>query len=149
MNTKIIAMVICGILGAAFVAGESAFAQRGRTSPTPTASRSPVPPMPSPSSPAPGPPPRPLPPERAYPLTNPIGGRNLLQVIADFGNALILVAAPLVAILVTIGALQMLTAAGNSEKFAKGKQTLMYAVIGFGIVLLAQGITAIIRQIFQ
>ena len=113
--------------------------------PTPTRTAAPTPAI----SPRGGQPPGGFPPERAYPLTNPLGSRNLLQVIDDFGSALNLIAIPLVAILVTIGALQMLTAAGNSEKFAKGKQTLLYTVIGYGIVVVAKGITAIIRQIFQ
>ncbi len=58
------------------------------------------------------------------------------------------IAAPLTSIMVLVGGFQMMTAAGDPEKFSKGKKTLTYAAVGFVIVLIAGGITSLIKSIF-
>ncbi len=51
--------------------------------------------------------------------------------------------------MVVWGGFQMMTAAGNPEKFAAGKKTLTSAAIGFVIVLLASGVAQLIKSIFN
>ena len=79
-------------------------------------------------------------------LPNPVGVSTFPQVIANITQFLVYIAIPLTAIMVLVGGFQMITAGGDPEKFSKGRKTLMYAAIGFAIVLLASGIAAIIQN---
>lgn len=80
-------------------------------------------------------------------LTNPLSGGTIGEVIQNIIGGLQLIAIPLVAIMILIGAFQMLFAAGNPEKFAMGKKTVIYTIIGYAILLLAGGVTSIIRNL--
>lgn len=83
----------------------------------------------------------------SVPLPNPLGTNNLVEVVNRIATWLIAVATPIVAVMVIVGAFQMLFAGGNEENFRKGKKTITYSVIGFIIVLLAKGVAAIIKAI--
>jgi hypothetical protein len=80
-------------------------------------------------------------------LPNPISATSFTQVVTSITNFLFLIAVPLTAIMALIGGFQMITAAGNPEKFAAGRKTLTYAVIGFVVVLIAGGVSAIIQNL--
>ncbi|MFA6354692.1 MAG: pilin [Candidatus Paceibacterota bacterium] len=82
-------------------------------------------------------------------LTTPIGCTNFSCVFKNIMNTLFWIAVPLTGIMVIIGAFQILTAAGNPEKFKSGKKTLLYAVIGFAVVLIAGGVVPIVCSIFN
>jgi hypothetical protein len=62
-------------------------------------------------------------------------------------NTLLIISTPIVAILVVIGGIQIMTAAGNTEKITKGKQTITYAVIGFAIILLATSVVPVLKSL--
>jgi hypothetical protein len=62
-------------------------------------------------------------------------------------NALFYISIPLVSIMVLIGGFQILTAAGNPEKFTKGRNTILYAVLGFAIIIIGLGAVSLIRQL--
>lgn len=79
-------------------------------------------------------------------LPNPLSVNTFQQVVANVSNFLLIIATPLVTIMALVGGFQMITAAGNPEKFAAGRKTLLYAVIGFAIVLLAGGVAQIIKN---
>ena len=57
------------------------------------------------------------------------------------------IAAPVATLMVIIGAFQMLSAGGDPEKFSTGKKTITYALIGFGVLLIADVIIAIIQEL--
>jgi len=59
------------------------------------------------------------------------------------------VAVPLCAIMVLVGAFQMMTAGGDPEKFSNGRKTLMYAAIGFAVAFIAIGAVDIIKSIIS
>jgi len=48
---------------------------------------------------------------------------------------------------VLIGGFQMITAAGNAEKFSSGRKTILYAAIGFAVVLAAKAVVVLIKNI--
>jgi multisubunit Na+/H+ antiporter MnhB subunit len=50
-------------------------------------------------------------------------------------------------LLVIVGAFYILTSAGDTEKFNKGRDFIMYAAIGLGVALLAKAIPAIVRYV--
>jgi hypothetical protein len=80
-------------------------------------------------------------------LPNPISATSFTQVVANITQVLLEIAIPLTAIMAIIGGFQMMTAGGDPEKFSKGRKTLMYAAIGFAVVLLAGGLVAIIKNL--
>ena len=89
-------------------------------------------------------------------LTNPLncpggtsGGQCLAAVLNNFIGFLFYdIVTPLCAIMVLVGAFQMITSAGDPEKFTKGKYTLAYAAIGFVVALAAGGVTSFIKSLF-
>ncbi len=83
-------------------------------------------------------------------LTDPLGGATLPTVLANVIAFLsTTIAIPLTVIMVLVGAFQMMTSAGNPEKFSKAKTTLLYAAVGFAIAFLASGITTLISNVLQ
>lgn len=82
----------------------------------------------------------------ALTLPNPLSANSFTVVVTQISTFLLEIAVPLTAIMALVGGFQMITAAGNPEKFASGRKTLTYAVIGFAVVLIAGGVAAIIKN---
>ncbi|MDI6734327.1 MAG: hypothetical protein QMD50_02430 [Patescibacteria group bacterium] len=83
-------------------------------------------------------------------LTNPLNATSTIGILNNIIIALqVYIAPPIAAIMVLIGAFQILFAAGDPEKFKTGKKTILYAFIGYAIVLIAGGITSIITDILK
>jgi hypothetical protein len=83
-------------------------------------------------------------------LVNPLGANcnNLTCPLTAVANFLFVIAIPLCGIIILIGGFQMMTAAGDPEKFSKGKKTLLYAVIGFAVILIAGSVATLIKNAF-
>lgn len=83
-------------------------------------------------------------------LPNPLGeGTTFTSLLNNFYNFLALQLGPVVvAIMVIIGAYQILFAGGDPEKFRVGKRTIIYTAIAYGILLLAGGLASIIKDFF-
>jgi len=82
-------------------------------------------------------------------LPNPISATSFTQVVANVTGFLFQIAVPLTAIMALVGGFQMITAGGDPEKFSKGRKTLMYAAIGFAVVILSGGVAAIIQNFLK
>ena len=88
-------------------------------------------------------------------LPNPIGGCSkspaegggLLCVAGNIIDALFKISIPIVAIMVLVGGFQIMTAGGNAEKVSSGRKTILYAAVGFVIVLLAESVVSIIQSV--
>ena len=85
----------------------------------------------------------------AQSLTNPLGSSASLTTVMNqiIGFLFTDVAIPLCTIMVLVGAFQMMTAAGDPEKFSRGKNTLVYAAIGFAVAIVASGLAALVKSI--
>ncbi len=83
-------------------------------------------------------------------LTNPLGSKcnDLTCPLTAVTNFLFTIAIPICGIMILVGGFQMMTAAGSPEKFSTGKKTILYAVIGFVVVLLAGSVAALIQSVF-
>lgn len=81
-------------------------------------------------------------------LTNPLNTTDASAVLGNINTFLLVIAAPICGIMVVWGGFQMMTAAGNPEKFSEGRKTLLYAAVGFAIVILADTVAPIIKSIF-
>ncbi len=82
-------------------------------------------------------------------LDNPAGSDTIEGLVHNITSALVIIATPIVAIMILIGAFQILFAAGDPEKFKRGKKTILYTVIGYAIILVASGITSIINNVLS
>lgn len=81
-------------------------------------------------------------------LPNPLEVQSIPELIAEvFRNITIFVAPPIAAVMIIVGAFQMLTAGGNPEKFDRGKKTVFYTVVGLIVVLLGSVIAELIAEI--
>ncbi len=81
-------------------------------------------------------------------LCNPLGANATLPgLLKNFFTQAVKIITILVPLIVIFGAFQMVFAAGNPEKFATGRNTIVYTVIGYVIILAAQGIVAIVQKL--
>ncbi len=87
-------------------------------------------------------------PAQAVTFANPIRYGTIPQVIDAIVNFLMIVSIPLLAGAVIYGGLIMITSAGKPEKFNEGWKTILFAIVGFIVVLLAKGITLAIKNFF-
>ena len=80
-------------------------------------------------------------------LENPIKATTteaLINNIINFIWEIALVATPL---MVVIGAIIMTTSVGNPEQIKTGKNTIIWALAGFALILLSKGLFELIRKI--
>jgi len=83
----------------------------------------------------------------AISLPNPLSCEDLGCVIEKIISKLVQLAIPIVVIMVLIGGFQIMTAGGNEEKIKQGRSTIWWAVIGYAIILLADGLVLIIKSV--
>ena len=83
----------------------------------------------------------------AISLPNPLSCEDLGCVIKKIISKLVELAIPIVVIMVLIGGFQIMTAGGNEEKVKQGRSTIWWAVIGYAIILLADGLVLIIESV--
>lgn len=72
---------------------------------------------------------------------------TIIDVLDRIIGFLLAIAVPIATIMVLYGAFQMLTAGGKAEQFMKGNKTIMYAAIGFAIVLIGRGVISLVQQL--
>jgi hypothetical protein len=82
-------------------------------------------------------------------LQNPLGTQSLADIVAAILSAFFTLSIPIVSIMVMVGGYYILTAAGNEENLKKGRQTITYAVIGFAVILLANGVVSLVRELLK
>ena len=84
-------------------------------------------------------------------LPNPLGETNTVWELIDKIIAALrdFIAPPIVGLMVMYGAFQILTASDSEDKFKSGKKTILYAVIGYAIILIASGISLIIKDVLR
>jgi len=82
-------------------------------------------------------------------LPNPLSCENLGCVIKNIISGLVKLAIPIFVIMVLIGGFQIMIAGGNEEKVKQGKSTIWWAVIGYVIILLANGMVLIIESVLK
>jgi len=78
---------------------------------------------------------------------NPLSCEDFECVIGKIISALVKLAIPIVVIMVLVGGFQILFSAGNPEKIKTGRKTILYAVLGYVAILLANGLVLVIRSI--
>lgn len=87
--------------------------------------------------------------ETANQLPNPLGISNLTELVTKIVNGLTVLAVPVVLAMVFYGAFKIITSAGDPTKAKNGGMVIFYAAVGFGLLLIADGIVAIVQSLFQ
>ena len=82
-------------------------------------------------------------------ITPPIAATNFGVVSGKIIDAMMVIAIPIVAIMVLYGGFQIMTAGGDPEKFTKGRKTILYAAVGFVVVLVAKSVSLIVQNTFK
>jgi len=80
-------------------------------------------------------------------LPNPLSCQDFGCILTEIISKIAQLAIPIVVIMVLIGGFQIMTAGGNEEKVKEGKSTIKWAVIGYIIILLANGLVLIIKSV--
>ncbi|MCX6736533.1 MAG: pilin [Candidatus Parcubacteria bacterium] len=108
-------------------------------------------PAPTPSStPTPSPTPISIGPGKSLVLPNPLDGvETVWDLLGLILRWLIWISAPIAVIMILIAAITLITSSGEKEKLKKAKDTILYALLGFAVVLLANGIPPLIEQILS
>ncbi|MCL5004645.1 MAG: pilin [Patescibacteria group bacterium] len=80
-------------------------------------------------------------------LCDPFNGKQLTDILQKIIGYLIGIGAPIVAIMVIYGGFLILTAGDSPEKVKSGKDVILWAVVGYVIVLCSWGVLYIIKEI--
>lgn len=80
-------------------------------------------------------------------ILNPLGETSDISTLAsNIIKFLIILAIPITAILVVYAGYLYITSAGNEEKVKTAQKALIWAIVGFAVVLIASSIPAIIQE---
>ena len=83
-------------------------------------------------------------------IKNPLAGAGIND-IPDLIGAIIrwlnVIVPSVLTLMIIVGAFQIMTAAGNVQRFTLGKNTITYAVLGYALFLLASGVVYIIKDV--
>ncbi len=83
-------------------------------------------------------------------IPNPLGNvKTFGELINRLVNWLLIIGAPILTLMIIIGAFQIMTGAGEPEKITKGRHTITYAIIGYALLLISTGITKIIADVLS
>ena len=77
------------------------------------------------------------------------GSSQVFCILDKILTVLFNLSIPITTIMVLVGGFQILTAAGDPEKFKTGRKTILYAVVGFAVVFLANSIVPIIQDFLR
>ncbi len=81
-----------------------------------------------------------------FSLTNPLTADNLIALLYTIINGLIRLSIPIAVILIIWAAVLYMTATGKPEQLKTATRALIWVILGFGILLIASGIVAIIQD---
>ncbi|MEK9170526.1 MAG: pilin [Patescibacteria group bacterium] len=80
-------------------------------------------------------------------ISNPLGVSTFADLIAKINRWLIIIGAPILTLMILIGAFQIMFAGSTPDKVTEGRHTITYAIIGYGLLLISTGIAYIIKDI--
>lgn len=80
-------------------------------------------------------------------VNNPLKSPDFVSLINSIIHYFTWFIAPSIVILMILyGAFRILTAAGDPEKFSEGRQAIVYAVVGYVLVLVAAGLVSVVKS---
>lgn len=82
-------------------------------------------------------------------LPNPLGVSNVNDLVTKAIDALMVLAVPVAIAMAMYGAYKIITAGADPKKAQEGGRVILYAALGFGLLLISKGIVAIVQSLFQ
>ncbi len=82
-------------------------------------------------------------------LRNPLHSDDVITIIESILDWLIAVGGPIAIVFIIWGAFQIMTAGGDTTKFGNGKKTILYALLGYGIIFCAWGLVNVIQSVLS
>lgn len=84
---------------------------------------------------------------RAVSIPNPLGGTTTISGLVDkIATFLLQIGIPITTIMILVAAIQFMFAGGSEKRVTAAKQTLLYAIIGLAVLLLAKGVSSVITS---
>lgn len=83
-------------------------------------------------------------------IKNPLKGVGSFEKILDaVASFLLTTSIPLLTVVILLGGFFILTAAGNPDRLRRGKQIILWGVVGFVIILVAGGVSTLVSNILR
>jgi hypothetical protein len=84
-------------------------------------------------------------------LPNPLGSgvSTIGDLLTVFVNGLVMFSTPIVILAIMYAGYLLLSAQGDPEMLTQARRTIFYALAGYAIILLANGMVIIIRDFFS
>ncbi len=80
-------------------------------------------------------------------LENPIKATSTQALIDSVINFLWKITLIVVPLMIIVGGIIMVTSAGNPEQFKTGRNTIIWALAGFGLILLSKGLFNVVKNV--
>lgn len=80
-------------------------------------------------------------------FTNPLTFGSIEELLEGLSNWAIIISSPIAALMIIVGAYQLLFSGGDPEKVKTGRQTILYTVIAYAIILLAWALAHMVAQL--
>ncbi|MBI2674208.1 MAG: hypothetical protein HYX22_00515 [Candidatus Yanofskybacteria bacterium] len=84
-----------------------------------------------------------------FSLDNPLEADNFLELIDVLATWLFNLSIPIVVVMIVYAGVMFLTSRGEPAKVTKARQILLYAVVGFAIILIGKGFITLIESILN
>lgn len=75
------------------------------------------------------------------------GGGTIEDILDKIINFLLLIAAPVAALMYVWAGWMFLTAGGDPKKIAQGKQAVLWTSIGIGVLVISKGLVLVVKDI--
>lgn len=86
-------------------------------------------------------------------IKNPLCGGSpdctIVSILEKISLYLLTLGAPVAAIMIIYGAFQILTAGGDPAKAKNGGKTILFAAIGYGVILISWGVISLVKQLIS
>lgn len=80
-------------------------------------------------------------------IENPLKAKSLTDLLDNIINLLFTVALAITPIMILFGGFLFMTSSGEPAKLGRARDLLLWTAIGFIIILLSKGVTAILREV--
>jgi hypothetical protein len=80
---------------------------------------------------------------------NPLQTSNFWVLVNNILNIIFTVSLPIVIVLIIVGAILIVTAAGNERQISMGKNCIVYSLVGLSLVLMSKGIMGLIAYLLR
>ena len=74
-------------------------------------------------------------------------GCTVISILEKISGYLIILGAPILAIMIIYGAFLIMTAGGDPKKVTDGTHSIVYSAVGYAIVLVAWGIVSLTKEL--